>query len=141
MNKLYLIAVIIVSFSVFNLSCVKKSLRTCVEHETATCEKNDNKTNIRIKNISSYDFCNVKVTPPGGDINYGIIKSGKKTCYTFLDVAYRYAPVELFIGDDQFTFIIIDYVGEPELGIGDFTYEIDVTDFGGKVLSIASVKD
>ena len=141
MNKIYLLATIILSFSLLNLNCVKKSLRSCVEHETAPCAKDKTKTNIRIKNISEYDFCNVVITPPGGGINYGIIKSGRKTCFTFLDQAYRFAPVELFIGADQFVFNIIDYVGEPELGVGNFTYEINVTDFNGKVLSIESVKD
>ena len=127
--------------AVFLFSCNKHKLKKCTEHIISDCVKDKTKTNIRIKNISEYDFCNVVITPPGGSVNYGIIKENRTSCYTTFDLAYRYAPIELFIDGEEFVLNIIDYVGEPELGVGNFTYEIDVTNFSDKRLSIAAVED
>jgi hypothetical protein len=129
-------------FLFFSLSsCKKDSLRQCTEHTKTPCQEKDDKTNIRIKNISKYDFCNVTINPNIDLANYGIIKSRESTCYITFDKAYKYAYIRLNIGNKEFILQPIDYVGEQELGVGNFTYSIDVIDFDNKILSITTTKD
>ncbi len=124
-----------------SLSCNKDSLKACEEHSKDLCNEDANKTNIRIINASKYDFCNVVVNPSGGNMNYGIIETGTSTCYRSYDLAYSYAYISLKIGDDTFTFQPIDYVGEPELGTGKFSYTIDVVDSNDAILRITAAAD
>ena len=73
--------------------------------------------------------------------NYGNIKSGKTSCYIPFDQAYGYSFVQLFIGKDEFIIQPIDYVGEPLLDYGNFTYSIDLIDYDTRSLSIIATKD
>lgn len=123
------------------ISCNKDSLKGCEEHSVAKCNEEANKTNIRIVNSSKYDFCNVILNPSAGIVNYGIIGKGSSTCYRSFDKAYNYAYVSLKIGDKTFTLSPIDYVGEPELGSGKFTYTIDVLNYNSGTLSIEASKN
>lgn len=125
----------------FSISCNKDSLKGCEAHSKALCNEDINKTNIRIINASKYDFCNVVLNPSSGNVNYGIIQKNTSTCYRAYDVAYNYAYLTLDIGDKTFTLQPIDYVGEPELGTGKFSYTIDVIDFSDGTLSIGASKD
>lgn len=121
--------------------CKKDSVESCVEHTKTPCEQDSTKTNIRIRNNSKYDFCNVTINPLNEVTNYGIIKSAETTCYTYFDTAYNYAYVILYINNEEYVLQPIDYVGEQELGVGNFTYSIDVTDSINKILSITTTKD
>jgi hypothetical protein len=123
------------------VSCTKDELKKCVEHTKASCQVDTSKTNIRIKNNSKSDFCNVTVDPSGKMTNYGIVRSGETTCYNFFDLAYQYAYVKLHIGDKEFIFQPIDYVGEQQLGQGKFTYSIAISDYDNKTLTITTTKD
>lgn len=100
-----------------------------------------NATNIRLHNISDYDFENVEIHPWNEATQYGDIDSGDKTGYEPFERAFRYAYVRLFIGGIEFIIQPIDYVGETPLGPGTFTYELDVVDFENRSLSIAAVDD
>ncbi|MFD1096161.1 hypothetical protein [Salegentibacter chungangensis] len=86
------------------------------------------KVNIRLRNLSSYDFSNVVVGTPGGTVNYGNIPSRGITEYESFETAYRYAFIELQIDGDTFTIQPIDYVGETPLENGNYTYEINAND-------------
>ncbi len=123
------------------VSCKKDCMNQCVEHTKASCQEDAGKTNIRIKNDSKYDFCNVTVDPSGKMTNYGVVKSGETTCYNYFDIAYSYAYVKLDIGDNEFIFQPIDFVGEQQLGLGKFTYSIAVNDYENKTLTITTTKD
>ncbi|MFK8038414.1 MAG: hypothetical protein AB8B74_09000 [Crocinitomicaceae bacterium] len=127
--------------SAFLIGCNKDSLKGCEEHSKSLCNEDINKTNIRIINNSKYDFCNVVLNPTGGNVNYGIIEKGTSTCYKVYDKAFNYAYTSLQIGDETFTFQPIDYVGEPELGTGKFSYSIDVLSYGDRTLTITANKD
>ncbi|UKN00250.1 hypothetical protein K6119_10945 [Paracrocinitomix mangrovi] len=140
MRKLSFIFSILATIALTN-SCKKDSLKNCTEHEVSPCNEDSSKTNIRIKNISEYDYCNVTINPSNASTNYGILAQGETTCYKSFDIAYNYCYVELKIGNEEFVIQPIDYVGEPELGIGYFTYSIDVSDFDNKVLSIQANQD
>jgi len=117
-------------------SCKKDSLRNCNEHSVSACNEDSTKINLRINNVSEYDFCNVVLNPSGGNTNYGIVEKGQSTCYRSFDLAYNYASVQLFIGDKEFVLQPIDYVGEQPLTIGRHTYSINVADFDNGILSI-----
>ncbi|MCH8904030.1 MAG: hypothetical protein IIA45_08970 [Bacteroidetes bacterium] len=122
-------------------ACKKNNLKDCVEHVTSDCLIVVDKTNIRINNISEYDFCNFVLIPMHKSANYGNIKSGKTSCYIPFDQAYGYSFVQLFIGKDEFIIQPIDYVGEPLLDYGTFTYSIDLIDYDTRSLSIIATKD
>lgn len=126
---------------IFSVGCNKDSLKGCEAHIKALCNEDVNKTNIRIINTSKYDFCNVILNPSGGNVNYGIIEKGTSTCYRAYDIAYNYAYLTLKIGDKTFTLQPSDYIGEPKLGIGKFSYSIDVLSFKNGTLSISTSKN
>jgi len=122
-------------------SCDKNNI-ICVEHQKANCDTDEAKTNIRIKNNSGYEFCNVMLNPFNSSTNYGKIKKGKITCYRVFETAYSYAYVNLFINDEEYIIQPIDYVGEQPLAQGYFTYSIAVTDINDLYgLSIVTIQD
>lgn len=100
-----------------------------------------NATNIRLHNISEYDFQNVEINPLNELTQFGDLASGAKTGYQPFERAYRYAYVRLFIDGNEFIIQPIDYIGETPLGPGTFTYKIDVVDFENRSLSITTVPD
>ncbi len=123
------------------ISCNRDSLKACEEHQKPPCNEDPNKTNIRIVNGSKFDFCNVILNPSDGNVNYGIIEKGSASCYRTFEKAYNYAYVSLEIGDKTFTLEPIDFVGEPTLGTGNFTYTLDVLDFNDGSLLITASKN
>ena len=131
LKQLTLIALLLLSVC----SCSKENPEHFPEG-ALTCGKKTFKTNVRIENISDYDFEKVSLKP---ELNEGYaeeIKSGEKSCYWAFDYAYRYAYVKLEINGEEFVLQPIDYVGETKLGDGSFTYLIDVTDIDNRYLSI-----
>lgn len=83
---------------------------------------------IRVRNISSYDFNEVFVDTNGGQHDYCTVKSGATSGYKRFESAYRYAFIELKIDGAVFTIQPIDYVGESLLDKGKYTYVLDATD-------------
>ena len=72
------------------------------------------------------DFCNVVSRTNEEGVNHGEIKSNENSCYHTYDIAYRYAYVSLVIDGEDLVLQPIDYVGETPLGVGYFTYHLDV---------------
>lgn len=132
---------LLVSMTLIIGSCQQDNLNKCDEHVVADCSEDLTKTNIRIKNISNYDFCNVVVNTSSEMVNCGIVKKGEETCYRTFETAYNYAYIQLFIGDKEFILQPIDYVGEQDLGAGKFTYLVNVTDFDARKISIEVQED
>ncbi|MGI9543106.1 MAG: hypothetical protein ACR2MX_07590 [Cyclobacteriaceae bacterium] len=93
-------------------------------------------TNIRVKNISLFDFDEVEVSAPGGVANYGPVAVQATSDYQSYSEAYRYAFIKVTIGDKDFILQPIDYVGESPLGVGNFTYVIDVPDLEGSGITL-----
>lgn len=136
-RTLILTSLLMVIFS----ACGKNSIRNCDEHSVSSCSEDPTKTNIRIKNNSKYNFCNVVFDPSSGPVNCGILKKGKTTCYRSFDTAYSIAYIQLFIGDKEFMLQPFDYVGEQPLGVGNFTYVIDVADYDTGKITFTVQKD
>jgi FlaG/FlaF family flagellin (archaellin) len=78
----------------------------------------------RVRNGSSLPFHQVVVN---GQL-YGDIDAGQVSGYRHMQVAYRYASVELTAGTQKMRFIPEDYMSETPLDIGNFTYVLKVVD-------------
>ncbi|NIR47311.1 hypothetical protein GWO43_02400 [candidate division KSB1 bacterium] len=98
-------------------------------------------TFIRLHNASEYDFKNVEINTCDSPADFGDIKSGEKTDYQSFEIAYRYAYVRLFVDSEEFIIQPIDYVGETPLGLGFFTYKLEVVDFENRILNITAIED
>lgn len=100
-------------------------------------ERTLERTRIRIKNTSSFDYELLLV----GKEFFGKLKSGTVTEYRIFESAYKYNYVRLAINDEVYKLTPIDYVGETPLGNGYFTYLIKVQDLTQNTLSIETIKD
>jgi hypothetical protein len=103
----------------------------------AACQPADGPSMIRIHNTSSYEYQELEV----GDQYYGTLGPDAYTEYREFTVAYRYNYVRLTIAGDEFVLQPIDYVGEQPLGLGDFTYEIDIADYDARGIDIQAVAE
>ncbi len=79
---------------------------------------------IRIQNASPYKFENIMVNTYNKATNYENLNSYQKSAFKTVDLAYRYAFVELQINGKTYTIQPIDYVGETPLENGNYTYKI-----------------
>ena len=99
--------------------------------------------NIRLSNVSAFNFESIVVNTSTGLVNFENIGSGEKTTYKTFEKAYRYAFVELEIEGETYTLQPFDYVGEELLKNGNYTYQIDADisqdQYGS--LSLTLVKD
>ena len=95
---------------------------------------------IRIGNVSPYDYAEVQVRSPGGDHVYGDVAAGEVSEYREYAFSYRYAFVELKIDGETYTLQPIDYVGETPLAPSTYVFKVDrqvgsvIQDTGGFVL-------
>lgn len=121
-------------------SCQKDPSRTCVEHQRTLCGEIDGKTNIRIKNISKYDFCNVKLSQDG-NANYGLVRSQEATCYLPFDKKYHNSYIAFTIDGASFSIQPIDFVEETTLAAANYRYEVDIIDWKTRQLSLEAIRD
>ncbi|MBT3546469.1 MAG: hypothetical protein HN487_02070 [Flavobacterium sp.] len=125
--KIFKNSLIYITFSIIIVifSCSEdENSNNCVEHSVSECNEDPTKVNIRISNISNYNYCNVV----SKNTNFGIIEKEESTCYKSFESAYRYAFVELLIDGNTHTLQPIDYVGETLLEPGYYTYQINAND-------------
>ncbi|MFD2098618.1 hypothetical protein [Flagellimonas iocasae] len=109
------------------------------------CSNDDevNEVNIRLSNVSDFNFENIVINTSTGMVNFEDIISGEQTDYKTFEKAYRYAFVELEIDGETYTLQPFDYVGEEPLKNGNYTYQIDadVTQEQYGSLSLTLVED
>ena len=91
-------------------------------------DNNTSELNIRLSNVSQFDFQNIVVNTTSGNTSFENISSEQMTNYKTFETAYRYAFVELEIDGETYTLQPIDYVGETPLENGNYTYQIDAND-------------
>jgi len=89
---------------------------------------NTSEINIRLSNVSPFDFQNIAVDTSTGITNFENISAQEKTAYKTFQTAYRYAFVQLEINGEIYILQPIDYVGETPLENGNYTYQIDAND-------------
>jgi hypothetical protein len=84
--------------------------------------------NIRLSNISNYDFKNIIINTSTGSTKYKDLNSKEVSIYKTFEIAYNYAFIELEIDEQTYTIQPIDYVGEIPLSVGFYTYQINAND-------------
>jgi len=106
-------------------------------------ENNPSGLKIRLSNVSQYDFQNIVVNTTTGDVSFNNLNSGQETEYKVFDRAYKYAFVELEIDGKTYTLQPMDYVGEPLLEKGNYTYQLDANNTVGQYtkLSLTLIED
>jgi hypothetical protein len=83
---------------------------------------------IRVENGSLHPFDRVLVVFPSQQEEYGSVGLLGRTSYRVVSLAYRYAYVEVHIGERVLVLQPIDYVGEAPLQEGRYTYVLGVDD-------------
>jgi hypothetical protein len=92
-----------------------------------------NNVEIRIANVSDFNYENVIVNTSGGENNYGNLAFSEVSNYVVYDFAHRYAFVELQIQGNTYSFQPIDYDGENRLENGLYTYEISANNSSNSI--------
>jgi len=101
----------------------------CVELEKSECNPQSDKANIRLKNATAFDFCNVEVDMNDQDhVLYGNIASGESSCYISLEMAKEYPLLCRFLlGEEEYIIENPTYHERlDELSPGFYTYNISV---------------
>lgn len=88
--------------------------------------------NIRLRNTSEIVFDEV-VVGDGPQI-YENLAPDSFSEYKEYETAYRYAYIQITSGEETFVLQPIDFVGEEELPIGLYTYELSLTEEGEVLL-------
>ena len=102
----------------------------CSSSET----EKSNDLQIRISNVSEFNYDNIKVSTTGEMVDFGNLDSNSKSDYKTFDKAYRYAYVEFQINGKTFILQPIDYFGETLLENGKYAYELNVNIDAQRVL-------
>lgn len=101
----------------------------------SSCESNDeeptpsrtNDAQLRIENVSPFDFEKIIVEAGGGGTQiYDALSAGGTSDYKGFDYIYRYGFIQVLIADDTLSLQPIDYVGEERYFNGQYTYLIDI---------------
>ncbi len=96
-----------------------------------SCSNDDDnlsELNIRLSNVSQYDFQNVVVKITAGTgMNFENISTQQMTKYKTFETAYGAPFLELEIDGETYTIQRTD-VMKPPLENGNYTYQIDVND-------------
>ena len=79
---------------------------------------------VRITNKSNIDYDQVIAQIGSWRVNYGRLQAGQTSAYATVDMAYRYAYIEIHIGKQELFLRPIDYVGEEAYRTGSFTYAL-----------------
>ena len=86
----------------------------------------DSKTEIRLRNASTFDLTNVTFAPGAPRLEFARIAPDGTTEYRTVDDAYPYGYLDVLVGGERRVLQPIDYVGESEIGAGRFTYVITI---------------
>ena len=83
---------------------------------------------IRVRNDSARDFDSVVVGFPTETIEYGAVSSGQASDYHVVAVAHAYARIDVYFDDEFMRIQPYDFIGEPTLSPGLFTYAIEISE-------------
>lgn len=83
---------------------------------------------IRLENISTYRYEEIKVGDQQGLVGFTDLAAGEFSGFEEFQLAYRYAYVELQIDGTTYYIQPIDFVGETPLSPGKYTYQISADD-------------
>jgi len=101
----------------------------CNELDKEDCDSDNNKINIRLKNSTAFDFCNVEIEMTDqGHVVYGNLASGETTCFISFNIAKEYPLLCVFqLGDEPFIIENPTYHERLDnLPAGFYTYNISI---------------
>jgi hypothetical protein len=101
-----------------------------------SCSKNEDRILLRVRNVSSEDFKNVRLY----DQSMGDIDAGQTTFYSEFESAYRIAYVEAEIKGVKTYIVPIDYIGETPLENGKYTFEIGINPLAQSIYDQLTLK-
>ena len=107
MRKYFITAMI---FALACMSCSKQTVQ--------------NNVLLRVENTISLMIDSVVVSNPSGTQVYYNINSNAKSGYKAFDYIYNYAYIKVYTGASSITLQPIDYVGEPAVKTGKYTYRL-----------------
>lgn len=105
------------------------------------CKEDSSMVNIRIRNVSKYNFCNVLFNPGSYTAYYGSVPQGDLTCYQPFAEAYAIPGITLSIQEKKFILQPLDVVDAIPLEKGRYTCSVNVTNFSEGVLKIETTKE
>ncbi len=127
MKNLFSFAALIFALTLVTISCNNEvEVRSdCDEHVVSDCNEDANGVNVRIRNATGFDICNLELN--WGQYNLGALLDGEESCYYFQEIAYRYpSAYQFYIDDVLWGAEAIDFISETPLEAGYYTYEIYV---------------
>lgn len=98
----------------------------------------DGRVQIRIANETTSLFTSVEVLFPSDEVDYGALPAGARSEYRSVSVAYRFARVDVRIGETEHVLQPIDYMGEEPLEPGQYTYRLY---FHEQFLQLEAIRD
>jgi hypothetical protein len=90
---------------------------------------------VRVANLSTFPFTSVDVVFPEDSVDYGAVGANGISGYRRVSKAYAYALIIVQVSGEELRIQPIDYVGEPELQPGRYTYLLNTTVEGQLTLS------
>jgi hypothetical protein len=89
---------------------------------------------IRVRNTSPVHFQSTVLGFPDQTERYGAVAAGTTTGYRRVEKAYSYSFVEVMAGGQRYVLQPIDYVGEPLLSAGSYTFELGLNPENGQLV-------
>jgi len=95
-------------------------------------------TDVRIKNNSDLAFVEVIVNTSEGIDTLGNVAAGGFSEYFRFDMAYPKAEISAKINGVEFSTGAVNYLGMTYIGQAKITYDVFISDFNNKKLSISN---
>ncbi len=92
----------------------------------AATEPEATPVSVRVANGGTLSFDEVTVWFPDSVVNYGAVPAGTRSEYRSVERAFGYARVDIRVGNEVKSLVPIDYVGEPFLPAGRYTYTLSL---------------
>jgi len=97
----------------------------CDEHDLSACNYWEGGINIKIRNLSNYETCNIIYQADEFSHNFGTLQPGDTTCFIAQEIAYRFPVLVYFqISDTSIFRHARDFVGEERLEAGNYYFNL-----------------
>lgn len=96
---------------------------------------------VRIINESTYTVTELTISSPSDSVGFGTLGPGQASDYESLDEAYDRAAVTFIASNYRFEIPEPDWSTREELGGGDWTYHLNIVDFGQGLVELYTTED
>ena len=102
-------------------------VENCVRIQRNECNVDSNMANIRIRNLSLFEICDIEYIPYFNSYFFDPVLPGESTCYIAMDLAYRYpALVNFRLRSGDAAVGAIDLLGESPISKGFYTFDLSI---------------